>query len=71
MTMKINLQRELKFIHSEKMKMGNKDSLSFEMLNITQVLISNYVITETRELRAFYKMIYFITKNFYLDKLSS
>lgn len=63
---KINLHQELKFIHSEKMNIADKNSLSFEILNITQVLISNYVNAETKKLKTFYKMIYWKTKNFYL-----
>lgn len=63
-----NLQQELKFIHSEKMNITNKDGLPFEMLNIAQVLISNYVNAETKKLKSFYKMIYWKTKKFYLNR---
>ncbi|MFH1833148.1 MAG: hypothetical protein ABH816_03185 [Candidatus Levyibacteriota bacterium] len=66
--MKINLQQELKFIHSEKMNTVDKNSLSFEMLNIAQVLISNYANAETKKLKSFYRTIYFKTKNFYLNQ---
>lgn len=64
---RINLQQEIKFIHSEKMNIADKDSLSFEVLNIAQVLISNYVNAETKKLKTFYKMVYCKTKNFYVD----
>lgn len=63
----INFQQELKFIHSEKMNTADKDSLPFEMLNITHVLISNYASAETRKLRIFYKLTYWKTKNFYVE----
>ncbi len=66
--MKINLRRELKFIHSEKVKMDNKDSLIFELLNIAHVVISNYVNVNIRNLKSFYEIIYFKAKNFYLDQ---
>lgn len=65
---KFNLQQEIRFIHSEKMNIANKDSLSFEMLNIIQVLISNYANAETKKLKSFYKIAYWKTKNFYLNK---
>lgn len=67
---KINLQQELKFIYSEKMSIADKDSLSFETVNIAQVLISNYVNAETKKLKTFYKMIYWNTKNKTLSHLS-
>lgn len=63
----INLQQELKFIHSEKMHIADKDSLSFEILNIAQVLISNYANSETKNLKSFYKIVYWKTKIFMLS----
>lgn len=67
----INLQQELKFIHSEKMKTSDKGSLTFELLNIADVLISNYVNARTRNLKSFYKIIYQKTKTFYLGRTNS
>lgn len=63
----INLQQELKFIHSEKMNVADKNSLSFEILNIAQVLILNYANSETKDLKSFYKIAYWKTKIFMLS----
>lgn len=63
----INLQQEFKFIHSKKMNITDKNDLSFEMLNIAQVLIPNCASAQTKKLKSFYKLIYWKTKNFYVE----
>lgn len=63
----INLDKELKFIHSEKTNISDKESLSFALLNIADVLITNYINAETMKMKRFYKMIYKKTKDFYLE----
>ena len=67
----INLQKELKFIHSKKINTSNKESLSFQLLNIGQTLLLNYAISETKKLKYFYKMVYLKTKNFYLKNFKN
>ena len=62
----IKLQDELKFIHSEKMNISNKEGLSFQLLNIAHVLIGNYINANTAKMKKFYKIVYLKTKNFYL-----
>lgn len=64
----INVEQELKFINSEKTNISNKKSLSFELLNITDVLITNYINAKTLRMKRFYKMIYGKTKGFYLEQ---
>lgn len=66
--MRINIQQELKFIHSEKIKISNKDGLPFEVLNIAQTLISNCINTKPVTMKMFYKILYWKTKNFYLEQ---
>lgn len=63
----MNLQQELKFIHSEKIKTLDKKSLTFELLSIAHVMLSNYANAETIKLKTFYKIVYSKTKNFYLN----
>lgn len=62
----INLQRELKFIHFQKINIFDKESLLFRLLNIAQTTLSNYANSETRKLRSFYKIVYLKTKDFIL-----
>ena len=49
----IKLQRELKFIHSEKMNAVHKDGISFQLLNIADVLITNHINASTVKMRKF------------------
>lgn len=67
----INLRQELKFIHSGKMNLANKNGLPFEMLNIAQVLMSNYANAETKKLKSFYTTVYWKTKKFMLNILKN
>ena len=66
----INIQQELKFIHFEKINTFNKGDLLFQLLNIAQVILSNYANAETKKLKSFYKIIYQKTKNFYLEQMN-
>lgn len=66
----IKLQHELRFIHSEKTNISNKEGLSFQLLNIADVLITNYVNANTTKMKKFYKIVYLETKNFYLKRQS-
>lgn len=66
----INLDKELKFIHSEKMNTLDKEGLSFQLLNIADVLITNYINANTVKMKRFYKMTYRKTKDFYLEKFN-
>ncbi len=50
----IKLQHELKFIHSEKMNAAHKVGLSFQLLNIADVLITNYINANTVKMKKFY-----------------
>jgi len=65
--MNINLQKELKFIHSEKVNISDKENLLFQLLNVGQTLLLNYAAAKTRKLKSFYKIVYLKTKNFYLE----
>lgn len=64
----INFQRELKFIHSQKINTFDKESLLFQLLNIAQITLSNYANSETLKLSSFYKIVYQKTKSFYLER---
>lgn len=66
----INLKQELNFIHSKKTNISNKESLSFELLNIADVLITNYINAKTMKMKKFYKMIYRKTKDFYSEQFN-
>ena len=66
----IKLQREIKFIHYEKMNAVHKDGISFQLLNIADVLITNHINASTVKMRKFYKMVYLKTKDFYLKQSS-
>lgn len=66
--MTIYIQRGLKFIHSEKTNISNKESLSFGLLNIAQPLMSNYINIKTVKMKIFYKTVYCKSKNFYLKQ---
>jgi hypothetical protein len=65
---KLNVNKELKFIHSEKINLFNKKSLQFELLNIAQTMLSSYINEKTIKTRTFHKTIYFLTKDFYLKQ---
>ena len=65
----INTQQELEFIHFEKISTSSKESLSFQLLNTAQVVLSNYENSETKKLKSFYKIIYQKIKSFYLEQL--
>ena len=71
MPKQINSQQELKFIHLEKIKTSNKEGLLFELLNIAQVLISNYASAKTNKEKVFYKTVYHKAKNFYLGQYAN
>lgn len=63
----INTDQELHFIHSEKVQTSDKEGMSFQLLNIAVVLITNYINANTARTKKFYKMIYLKTKKFYLE----
>ncbi len=63
---KFNVNKELKFIHSEKMKISDKESSSFDLLNIASVLVSDYININKKN-KFFYKIIYQKIKSFYLE----
>lgn len=63
---KIDLQKEINFIHSEKANTSDKNGFGFQLLNAAQAVISDYTLSKTIKLKSFHKMIYFKTKNFYL-----
>lgn len=65
----LNLQQELKFVHSEKTKDLDKKSLSFDLLNIAGVLLANYATAEIIAMKNFYHNVYSKTKKFYLGQL--
>lgn len=67
----IDQQQELEFIHSEKTKISNEKSLQSELLNLAQVLISNYINAETSRTKRFYKVVYCKSKKFYLKQYAS
>lgn len=67
----INLQQELRFIYSEKNKISNAESLQFQLLNIADVLFTNYVNEDAVKMKRFYKTIYIKTKNFYLKQYTN
>ena len=64
----INLRQELKFIHNEKMKTSDRESVAFELLNIAGVLLSNYAVAENTTKKDFYSTVYSMTKDFYSGK---
>jgi hypothetical protein len=66
----INIKQELNFIHSEKTNISNKGDLAFQLLNIGDVLIANYINATEAKMKRFYKVIYLKTKNFYLEQYS-
>ncbi|MFH1457153.1 MAG: hypothetical protein ABIF17_03530 [Patescibacteria group bacterium] len=62
---KFNFEKELKFIHYEKCKNLDKKGTPFELLNILQALLVDYINPENVKKKSFYKMIYCKTKSFY------
>lgn len=67
---KINVNKELKFISSEKFKTKDKEGLLFQLLNVAHVIITNYINAKTKKMKGFYKMVYLKTKEHYLEKVS-
>ena len=65
----INLQKELKFIHCEKTNTSDKESLPFQLLNVADVLITNYINAKTVKTKEFYKEVYLKTKKYYLERV--
>lgn len=66
----INIQQELKFIHLEKISTSDKESLSFQLLNVAQTILPNYANAETKKLKSFYKIVYQKIKSFYLERFN-
>ncbi len=64
----ISLEKELKFIHKEKLETLEKDSLIFKLLNVAETTLLNYAVSETKKLKLFYQIIYLKTKSFYLQQ---
>jgi hypothetical protein len=65
----LNIQQELRFIHREKTKISEKESVNFELLNIAGVLLANYVTAKTKRMKNFYSGVYSKTKYFYLRRI--
>mgnify|MGYP001579166912 CR=1 FL=1 len=64
----INIKQELNFIHSEKTNILDKEGWAFQLLNIVDVLITNYINANEIKMKRFYKIVYLKTKNFYLKQ---
>jgi len=64
----VNLKKEWRFIDSERIKVLDKKSLMFELLNIAKILLLNYMNIKTEKEEKFYKIVYLKTKKFYLKR---
>lgn len=60
----LNLEQELTFIKNKKSNVHSKTLLRLELLDIAQVILSNYATTEDIKLKRFNKVIYSKIKKF-------